>query len=1062
MISYVECLGGEGAAPGVSSQCWNGGPDEERDELLPRKMAALQPKTEGSLRRRLLSAKIYQQQSAMLGMNGANRPASPSADRKPPPPHLQCNPWILPPRQHVHPSLPPEAYGKLFFSPETCEKPQVQTSALQVQRPSCPILAQRRRTSSCPPSPEPRPGYALPVPSSVGVVNPPTEPEVPPQYRYQPTKRRKTRFSWFRRCQRRNLQQEALATTPLLQKAGDGDGKWSVHYSTQKPRQGLRFIPGKRRSGSADDLRACNGLTQHDTFKPRPPSPTFAQYSGFDQSEGSTRRGWRGRGRKMRSRVRDFLSQTCFSVCFKFSLWRRKSSASSDEDEKFFLAHPRPMTPLVLNPISLTSGWDELGSASEQSAYVETEPGQRLPTPEEKMRRQAEAVAADIVPINVTGESFDRQASFRRTLSNADSLSRRPHKLSRRKTVSAISDDVIPKRSVSAGLPGQYATVGRPSSASCSPSPRHKSRDVDWEESELSRKEGQGTSRRIRAPRGEGLSSLMASLTSSPNVSSSIHSMPTASSLSSDVGWNSPDCSALSASSSYSQDQQGFPSDLQPLLPYDPNARVIPQSPSSSSSCLPASPVNSCISDAPSQLQSEWSYPSDGPLNEDSSHYLSSLSIADAVSQFSYQTLEEQTQQNAQNLSDGDSCSGESWNYRPLSPCSSIHSGTAQDPRCVSEEGWSCDPLLSSGRSTPFCADNTSLCSEKIPSSPPANREKRKSGTSAFYSRTVTRSISLRKSKRPPPPPLRCDSLRRRPSRSKPPRSSTTPRPERSLRVDGGACPAPMSSPQTFPDPWVPRSNANRRQGDLNCGTVTSFEPLGPDSKNETTTDSDPSGTNQMSPKHCYMVNPGSPGSNDKQLKLALNHPPDSPAAGLQCLASPSSGYSSQSNTPSPGTPISSPLNPSSPLTASPGAFSLPPTSPFFTSCSPTFPHSPSASSLPRTRSRGKERTKPPVPQRKSSLLSSSFSSTSSLSSYTSSDSLARPPLLPRPPPPPPLPQSTTPTHTFSVPVSHLPPPPPPPPLSWSSASVPDFGLHAPCLPPPPPLPQPSPAGTQF
>jgi len=37
--------------------------------------------------------------------------------------------------------------------------------------------------------------------------------------------------------------------------AGDRDSKWSVHYTSQKPQQGLRFIPGKRRSGSADDLR---------------------------------------------------------------------------------------------------------------------------------------------------------------------------------------------------------------------------------------------------------------------------------------------------------------------------------------------------------------------------------------------------------------------------------------------------------------------------------------------------------------------------------------------------------------------------------------------------------------------------------------------------------------------------------------------------------------------------------------------------------------------------------------------------------------------------------------
>ncbi|MEQ2187171.1 hypothetical protein GOODEAATRI_001851 [Goodea atripinnis] len=909
MISYVECLGGEGAGPGVSSHCWNGGPDEERDELLPRKIAALQPKMEGSLRRRLLSAKIYQQQTAMLRLNasGTNRPASPQ---------LQCNPWHLPPRQHVHPSLPPETHGKLFFSPETCGKPQIKTSPLQVQRPSCPVLTHLRRTSSCPPTPEPRPGYALPVHSPLSVTNPPKNLEVPLQYRYQPTKTRKNRFFLFRHGQGRRSKQEALPTTPLLQKGNlhhlvtlmKGA---HVHWRpasmagvglTQKPQQGLRFIPRKRRSGSADDLRA-----------------------------------------------------------------------SSDEDEKFFLTNPRPMTPLVLNPISLTSGWDELGSPSESIPNMEMEPIQRLPTPEEKMRKQAEAVAADIVPINVTGESFDRQASFRRTISNADSLNRRPNKLSRRKTVSAISDDVIPKPSVSVDLPGQYSTVGRPSSLICPSSHQQKSREVDLEESEDNRKDEQFISRRIRAPKGDGMSSLMASLTSSPNVgtqpvscsssSSEIHSlprMPTNSSLSSEVSFNSTTYRTLSASSSScSQDQQGFPSDLQPLLPYDPNARVIPQSPSSSSSCFPSSPVNSCNSDTPSQLQSDWSYPSD--LNDSPSCHLSSSSIADSVSQFSYQALDDQTmtQENAQNFSDGDSCSGESWSYRPLSPSSSIHSSITQDTRCVSEEEWNCDLLLASGRSTPFCIDNTSLSSEKIPSSPSLNREKRKSSTSAFYSHT-SRSISLRKSKRPPPPPLRSDSLRRRPGRSKASRSSTSPRPDRSPRVDRSTLHTPISSSQTFPDPWVPRSNAKRRQSGLNCGTVTTFfEPLSPNSQKATNTDSDPSGTNLMTPKHCHGHNPESPSSVDKDLEIAVSHPPDYSVAGLQRLASPSSGYSSQSNTPSPGTPVSSPHNPSSPLTASPGEFSLPPTSPFFSSCSSTLPLSPTASSLPRTRSRTRKYCKP-------------------------------------------------------------------------------------------------------
>lgn len=221
MISYVECLSGEGVGSGVTSNCWNRRPDEELDELLPGKMAILQPKMEGSLRRRLLSAKIHQQQNAMLGLNtrGPNRPGSSSGDRNPAPPHVQCpgnSPWRLPPHPHVHPSLAPKAHGKFFLIPEVHGKPQKQFPSLQVQRPSCSVLTHRRRTSSCPPSPEPRPGYGLHAATSVTITNPSKEPEVPPQHCYQPTKRH--RFFCFRCYKGKNSTQEVLITTPLLKK----------------------------------------------------------------------------------------------------------------------------------------------------------------------------------------------------------------------------------------------------------------------------------------------------------------------------------------------------------------------------------------------------------------------------------------------------------------------------------------------------------------------------------------------------------------------------------------------------------------------------------------------------------------------------------------------------------------------------------------------------------------------------------------------------------------------------------------------------------------------------
>lgn len=63
----------------------------------------------------------------------------------------------------------------------------------------------------------------------------------------------------------------------------------------------------------------------------------------------------------------------------------------------------RPLTPLVLNPVQPTSCWDVFTPAYEPTVDAEMEPTPRLPTPEERMRQQAEAVGADIVPINITG-----------------------------------------------------------------------------------------------------------------------------------------------------------------------------------------------------------------------------------------------------------------------------------------------------------------------------------------------------------------------------------------------------------------------------------------------------------------------------------------------------------------------------------------------------------------------------------------------------------------------------------------------------------------------------------
>lgn len=82
-----------------------------------------------------------------------------------------------------------------------------------------------------------------------------------------------------------------------------------------------------------------------------------------------------------------------------------QSSAFSDEEETFFVNNTRPMTPLVLNPIHHTSYWDDFAPPYEPRVDVEVERPPRLPTPEERMRQQAEAIAIAVVPINITGQS---------------------------------------------------------------------------------------------------------------------------------------------------------------------------------------------------------------------------------------------------------------------------------------------------------------------------------------------------------------------------------------------------------------------------------------------------------------------------------------------------------------------------------------------------------------------------------------------------------------------------------------------------------------------------------
>ncbi|XP_016310146.1 Nance-Horan syndrome protein isoform X7 [Sinocyclocheilus anshuiensis] len=61
-----------------------------------------------------------------------------------------------------------------------------------------------------------------------------------------------------------------------------------------------------------------------------------------------------------------------------------------------------------------------------------------LPTPEEKMKTDSQVINSCIVPINVTGVGFDREASVRCSLVHSQSVLQRRRKLRRRKTITGI------------------------------------------------------------------------------------------------------------------------------------------------------------------------------------------------------------------------------------------------------------------------------------------------------------------------------------------------------------------------------------------------------------------------------------------------------------------------------------------------------------------------------------------------------------------------------------------------------------------------------------------------
>ncbi|XP_030642474.1 NHS-like protein 1 [Chanos chanos] len=965
MIAYVDCLSTE-----PSGRCWNRTYYEDEDELLPLYTRKLQPKTEGSLRRRLLTSKIHQQQDALWAPR----------------------PWARP-AQGLGPKGTP--------------------------------LLQRRLSNT----------FVAP-------------------------------------------QQDWRAVSSL-----DEESKWTVHYTAPWHQQENVFLPGSRPPCVEDlhrqakvnlktVLRECDKLRK-DGFRS---SQYYSQGPAFSTNNvsSSSLLDNEETEKKKQSSILDCLSRCCVSLSCHLKPWRRKSSDSFSEDERLVYSL-RPQTPL------LDSGSD----INTQTNWSKSLP---LPTPEEKMRQQAQTVATDIIPINITGENFDRQASFRRSMANTDTVIRRSKRVKRRKTITGMPDNIQRElagqnesRSQSVCMTNQFSTLGRTGSVN-SALRRSDTRDSSCQTEEV--KIVPPSVRRIRAQKGQGIAAQMASLSLSSSGSGSaisefndiayspqhngsdqgFHSLPrqgtcislpqseprytstpyrmdcgSTTSLPNQINMPQSSTASLSSNSPKSLGFQGFQSDHHIAAP-DYMVSDSVHSPSVSLGAFPIStefgssdtthtydPEGSCMYSVSSFPTDRSQSNVDVPLSASSSYCESAASLntgAHTETDSQCSTLDGRNcgspsshrRESDFSESSTHSCSTlttDQWTYevapknRPTSSCSSPiyhmcnsheHSPNKTDTSSlysVDTDGYYTSMHLDAGLKaySHGCINKAGNVRNKLYEC--REHHSQDDRTILQSNQTLSRSISLRKAKKPPKPPARTDSLRRKPNKKH--HNSESVLNERlisslqqSLQMNTksqSTSIAGQSPCNGFEDPWIlrPRSQSNVSVASSGMSAPAAVCPVTPSHSDTSSQRSD-----NTESWNSYMDYPGQfsehgpsspitrsasasespanltkgthqngflPGQgNTAEVKAKMVSMPDK----IHRLTSPSSGYSSQSNTPTTGTPVTA---------------------------------------ISRAKSPRGGKLKPKVPERKSSLLSSvsgSSSSTTSLSSNTS-DSTRSP--LPLPPP---------------------------------------------------------------
>ncbi|KAM3935585.1 actin remodeling regulator NHS isoform 3-T3 [Leptodactylus fuscus] len=179
--------------------------------------------------------------------------------------------------------------------------------------------------------------------------------------------------------------------------------------------------------------------------------------------------------------------------CCHLTPWSRKAHPPQEEDDMVLGQRPKNPIPNVPSTLDKQTNWNKVLP---------------LPTPEEKMKQDSQVITSCIIPINVSGVGFDREASIRCSLVHSQSVLQRRRKLRRRKTISGI-----PRR-VQQEIDSDESPVARERNVIVHTNPdlanssnrRSGTRDTECQTEDILI--AAPSRRRIRAQRGQGVASL--------------------------------------------------------------------------------------------------------------------------------------------------------------------------------------------------------------------------------------------------------------------------------------------------------------------------------------------------------------------------------------------------------------------------------------------------------------------------------------------------------------------------------------------------------------------------